>query len=327
MDPRRGRAARVRHRRAERARAEHRARSRADAALPEEPPGVEREPRVRVGEPGHHRRRRPDRARPRRHRHRRRRGVALERPDPALARLQRRADRREQGEVARASGSARSSKIRPRDLIPITPAIAEPSTGETHGTVGREDGQAEPHRAGRAGRARAGLAPQRRRRHEGRPAHRRNRAGVRPAALRPDARRPTTASAATRSLEQLAKLKPVFDRRYGTVTAGNASPLTDGGAAVLLMSEERAKALGFTPLAYIRSYAYAAIDPGEQLLQAPVFAAPMALERAGLSLQGHRPRGDARGVRGAGALEPAGVRVAVLGGARRIPAPGRRGGP
>ena len=87
------------------------------------------------------------------------------------------------------------------------------------------------------------------------------------------------------SLEKLAKLKPVFDRKYGTVTAGNASPLTDGGAAVLLMSEERAKSLGLTPLAYIRSYAYAAIDPGEQLLQAPVFAAPMALKRAGLTLK------------------------------------------
>ena len=54
--------------------------------------------------------------------------------------------------------------------------------------------------------------------------------------------------------------------------------------AVLLMSEEKAKALGVVPLAYIRSYAYAALDPGEQLLQAPVLAAPVALERAGLTL-------------------------------------------
>ena len=76
----------------------------------------------------------------------------------------------------------------------------------------------------------------------------------------------------------------MFDRKYGTVTAGNSSPLTDGAAAVLLMSEERAKALGYTPLAYIKSYAYAALDPGEQLLQAPVLAAPVALERAGLTL-------------------------------------------
>jgi acetyl-CoA acyltransferase len=86
------------------------------------------------------------------------------------------------------------------------------------------------------------------------------------------------------SPEQLAALKPVFDRRYGTVTAGNSSPLTDGGAAVLLMHEDKARALGFTPLALIRSYAYAALDPGEQLLQAPVLAAPRALQRAGLSL-------------------------------------------
>jgi acetyl-CoA acyltransferase len=69
------------------------------------------------------------------------------------------------------------------------------------------------------------------------------------------------------------------------VTAGNSSPLTDGAAAVLLMSEEKAGAMGMTPLAYIRSYAYAALDPGEQLLMAPVLAAPVALERAGLTLQ------------------------------------------
>jgi acetyl-CoA acyltransferase len=85
--------------------------------------------------------------------------------------------------------------------------------------------------------------------------------------------------------EQLQALKPVFDRRYGTVTAGNSSPLTDGAAAVLLMSEDKARALGYPPLAFIRSYAYAALDPGEQLLQAPVLAAPVALERAGLTLQ------------------------------------------
>jgi acetyl-CoA acyltransferase len=86
------------------------------------------------------------------------------------------------------------------------------------------------------------------------------------------------------SLAALTALKPVFDRRYGTVTAGNASPLTDGGSAVLLMSDERARALGYKPIAYIRSYAYAALDPGEQLLMGPVLAAPVALDRAGLSI-------------------------------------------
>jgi acetyl-CoA acyltransferase len=87
------------------------------------------------------------------------------------------------------------------------------------------------------------------------------------------------------SIEQLTALKPVFDRKYGSVTAGNSSPLTDGAAAVLLMSEEKARALGYAPLGFIRSYAYAALDPGEQLLQAPVLAAPVALQRAGLSLR------------------------------------------
>jgi acetyl-CoA acyltransferase len=66
------------------------------------------------------------------------------------------------------------------------------------------------------------------------------------------------------------------------VTAGNSSPLTDGASAVLIMSEEKARALGYEPLAYVRSYAVAAVDPGWQLLQAPVWAVPMALERAGI---------------------------------------------
>jgi acetyl-CoA acyltransferase len=86
------------------------------------------------------------------------------------------------------------------------------------------------------------------------------------------------------TLEQLAKLPPVFDKKFGTVTAGNSSPLTDGASAVLLMSEERAKAEGRRILAFVRSWAYAAVDPGEQLLQGPAYAAPRALDRAGLKL-------------------------------------------
>lgn len=86
-------------------------------------------------------------------------------------------------------------------------------------------------------------------------------------------------------LEKLSKLRPVFDREYGTVTAGNASPLTDGAAAVLLMSEDKAKALGYEPLAYIRSYATAAIDiQKEHLLLGPTYSAPIAFERAGMTL-------------------------------------------
>ncbi|HET8733285.1 MAG TPA: acetyl-CoA C-acyltransferase, partial [Anaeromyxobacteraceae bacterium] len=83
----------------------------------------------------------------------------------------------------------------------------------------------------------------------------------------------------------LAALKPVFDKRYGTITAGNSSPLTDGAAAVILMSEGRARELGVKPLGYLRAYAYAATDPGDQLLQGPAYAAPVALDRAGLRLQ------------------------------------------
>jgi acetyl-CoA acyltransferase len=86
------------------------------------------------------------------------------------------------------------------------------------------------------------------------------------------------------SLEALAALPPVFDRRYGTVTAGNSSPLTDGAAAVLLMAEDKAKAEGHEPLAYIKSWAVAAVDPGGQLLMGPALAIPLALERAGLQL-------------------------------------------
>src|SRR5690606_23977453 len=62
-------------------------------------------------------------------------------------------------------------------------------------------------------------------------------------------------------LDSYAKLKPVFDRKYGTITAANASPLTDGASALILMSEAKAKSLGLTPLGYIRSYAFAALDP------------------------------------------------------------------
>ena len=87
------------------------------------------------------------------------------------------------------------------------------------------------------------------------------------------------------TIEKLASLPPVFDREHGTITAGNSSPLTDGAATCILMAEERASALGYQPLAAIRSYAYAAVDPADQLLIAPAYAIPVALERAGLRLQ------------------------------------------
>ena len=85
-------------------------------------------------------------------------------------------------------------------------------------------------------------------------------------------------------LEKYAKLKPVFDRKHGTVTAANSSPLTDGASAVLLMREDKAKAHGFDVLGFIRSYAFAALDPAGQLLMGPSYATPIALDRAGIKL-------------------------------------------
>lgn len=85
------------------------------------------------------------------------------------------------------------------------------------------------------------------------------------------------------SVEKLAKLRPVF-AKGGTLTAGNSSPLTDGAGAVLLMSEEAAKALGYTPLAAFRSWSYVGVDPADQLLIGPALSMPQALERAGLAL-------------------------------------------
>jgi len=86
------------------------------------------------------------------------------------------------------------------------------------------------------------------------------------------------------SLEKLARLRPAF-AKDGSVTAGNSSGLTDGGAAVLLMSEEKAISLGYKPKAAFRSWAYAAVDPADQLLLGPALAMPKALGRAGMVLK------------------------------------------
>lgn len=188
---------------------------------------------------------------------------------------------------SRAKGTAQRVRllgsIRPRDLVPITPAIAEPSTGETMGQsaekmakinhIPREEQDQfalRSHRLAAVGAEDGRLT-----------------AEIVPVYVPPKYDTALTSDNGIRtdtSIEQLRGLKPVFDRQYGTVTAGNSSPLTDGASAVLLMSEERAMTLGYPPLAFIRSYAYAALDPGEQLLMAPVLAAPLALQRAGLTL-------------------------------------------
>jgi acetyl-CoA acyltransferase len=86
------------------------------------------------------------------------------------------------------------------------------------------------------------------------------------------------------NLEGYAKLRPVFDKKHGTVTAANATALTDGASAVVMMTESRAKALGYKPLGFLKSYAFSAIDVWEDMLMGPSYATPIALERAGMSL-------------------------------------------
>ncbi len=86
-------------------------------------------------------------------------------------------------------------------------------------------------------------------------------------------------------LAAYSQLKPAFDKRHGTVTAANSTPLTDGAAAVLMMTETKALALGYTPLGYIRSFAFSAIDVWQDMLLGPSYATPLALKRAGLTLR------------------------------------------
>ncbi len=175
-------------------------------------------------------------------------------------------------------------KVRPKHLKPITPAIAEPSTGETMGQsaerMAKENGISREaqdrwalrsHQLAAAGTADGRLTKE-----------------IVPVYVPPDYTTFVDRDNGIRedtSLEKLASLPPVFDRKYGSVTAGNSSPLTDGASAVLLMSEEKAKALGYKPLGYIRSWAYSALAPSAQLLQGPAYAAPVALERAGITMR------------------------------------------
>lgn len=89
---------------------------------------------------------------------------------------------------------------------------------------------------------------------------------------------------AEQSLEALAKMKPFFDKKYGTITVANACPITDGAGAVLLMSRAKAKELGAKPIASIKSYAFAGLEP-ERMGLGPAYATPIALKRAGLTLK------------------------------------------
>ncbi|MBV9492750.1 MAG: acetyl-CoA C-acyltransferase FadI [Acidobacteria bacterium] len=192
--------------------------------------------------------------------------------------------------VASSKGKSMGAKlgafkgIRLKDLAPDAPAIAESTTGLTMG----ESAEKMAKENGISREAQDRFALQSHHRAAAAWASGRFKNEVMTVVVPPKFDNVVEADNIVRAdttYEQMAKLKPVFDRKYGTITAGNASPLTDGAAAVLLMSEDKAKALGIKPIGFLKSYAYAATDPFDQLLQGPVFALPTALERAKVKLE------------------------------------------
>lgn len=174
-------------------------------------------------------------------------------------------------------------RVKLRDFIPVAPAIDEPSTGLTMGqhaelmaqinTISREAQDEYAYLShSRAAQARADGKVN---------------GDLVPVSIPPQHDRYFSQDNLIRediSRDQLVELPPVFDRRHGTLTAGNSSALTDGASAVMVMSESRARELGLEPWGFIRSYAYVAIPPRPQLLLGPAYAVPLALNRAGLAL-------------------------------------------
>jgi acetyl-CoA acyltransferase len=170
-----------------------------------------------------------------------------------------------------------------RDLLPVPPALREASTGLTMG----EHAERMAKDMGISRKAQDELA---------------HRSHVRAAAAwergvfddevmrvvgPPAEDRPTVEDNVVRKrsdLEAYAKLTPVFDPAHGTVTAATSSALTDGASALLLASEAKVEELGLRPLAWIRSWGFAALSPAEGLLMGPAYATPLALDRARITL-------------------------------------------
>ncbi len=175
------------------------------------------------------------------------------------------------------------SKLSPKDLVPVPPALKEPSTGLTMGEsaekMAKENGisrKAQDELAHRSHSLAAAAWA------DGRFEQEVMHVFVPPAF---EAFAEDNLVRKDSEVESYEKLRPAFDRKHGTITAGNSSPLTDGASAVLLMSEEKAKADGFDVLGFIRSYAFAALDPAGQMLMGPSHATPVALDRAGVKLK------------------------------------------
>src|SRR6266852_3277121 len=166
-------------------------------------------------------------------------------------------------------------KLKPRDLLPHPPAIEEYSTGLTMGEsaekMAKENGISRAEQDQLALRSHQNAAAAWK---EGKFEDQVMHVLIPPKYEQVVAKDNIVREDST--LEALSALKPVFDRAYGTITAGNSSPLTDGAAALLVMSAKRARELGYEPLGYLRAFAYAATDPNDQLLQGPAYAAPVA---------------------------------------------------
>ncbi len=86
------------------------------------------------------------------------------------------------------------------------------------------------------------------------------------------------------TMEALSKLRPFFDKRTGTVTAGNSSQVTDGAVALLVTNEDKARALGIEPLGYVRAFAFAGVEPNRMGI-GPAHAIPKVLKKANLKLK------------------------------------------
>lgn len=166
------------------------------------------------------------------------------------------------------------------DVLPKMPKIAERTTGEVMG----ESAEKMAKRNGVTREAQDALAAQSHHRAAAAIASGRFDDEVVPVET-PDGRTVFTDDIVRddTSVEKLARLRPVF-AKDGTVTAGNASPLTDGASAVLIMSEDKARALGYEPLAAFRSWSYVGVDPADQLLIGPALAMPKALRMAGMEM-------------------------------------------
>lgn len=174
------------------------------------------------------------------------------------------------------------SQLRPRDLLPVPPAVAEYSTGlrmgDTAEQMAKSHGISRPQQDAFAHRSHQRAA----RAWESGKLN-----GEVMTAFVPPWRKAFEQDNNVRlqsSLEDYARLRPAFDRQHGTVTAANSTPLTDGAAAVVLMTESRARELGIVPLGYLRSYAFTAIDVWQDMLLGPSYASPLALDRAGITL-------------------------------------------